>query len=79
MTLQTRQIGRYLVIADTVRALRFLTDEWPGEQTDERQAAELICREVLEGKEPPELARLALVHAAKASGVFIADDPRPRR
>lgn len=79
LRIETGKIGQHRVLSTVADAAVFLMDHWPGEKTPERLAAMAACLSALGNEIPAEEAREAIVEAAKASGVFIADDPRPRR
>ena len=85
VTFQYR-LGGLFTLHTTADAARYLLLRWPVEGGAAHRAARQACLNVLEGKEPPEVARIAFMTACEEVGmkvipeeVFMRLDPGPRK
>jgi hypothetical protein len=75
LTIETGR-GELRVIGSAYEAAEFLTEQWPGEKGPEVRAALVACLEALAGDTEPRAARIAVMAAARAAGIFTHDAPR---
>jgi hypothetical protein len=71
ITIESRQIGKYLTINSTERAAHYMLEEWPREESGEVfEAAKRAQLDALEGKGSVDYARSAFIAAAQEAGIF---------
>ncbi|PIO43110.1 DUF982 domain-containing protein [Phyllobacterium zundukense] len=74
VTVETRHVGRYRVIASVDAAADFLAHDWPTEKGPIHLRARIACLDALENALSADEAREAFIEAAKESGILIRDD-----
>jgi hypothetical protein len=75
ITIETRNIGRYVTINSTERAAEYMLQDWPGEANGKAfGAAKLMLVDAHKGKATTDEARLAFLAAAEEARIFLFRD-----
>lgn len=76
VTIETRNLGRFVTINSTERAAQYMLQEWPaGEESGEAfDAAKKALMDAYDGKVSIDHARRALMAAAEEAGIFFYKD-----
>jgi len=71
ITIECRQVGRYVTINSTERATHYMLQEWAGEETGEIfEAAKQALLDARKGNVTVDDARSAFIAAAQEAGIF---------
>ncbi|MDQ0996853.1 hypothetical protein QFZ34_002035 [Phyllobacterium ifriqiyense] len=73
VTVETKRIGRYRVIASVEEASEYLVYDWPVEKGKLQLDARIACLDCLEGAVSTDAAREAFVAAAKDAGLYVKE------
>lgn len=73
ITVETKRLGRYRVIASVEEAAEYLVYDWPIDKGPLQLEARIACLDCMEGALSVEDARAAFIAAAKDAGVYVKE------